>query len=66
MQAGRASGSIREQGFTIVAKSVFATKDDMTFYETECPGHLEYKKFLKANAPVEGLMSAIFTAEVGF
>jgi len=66
MQAGRVSGSVLEQGFTIVAKSIFATEEDMEFYETQCLGHLEYKKFLKANAPVEGLMSVIFTPEVGF
>jgi hypothetical protein len=66
MQAGRAQGYARDQGYTIVAKSVFKNADDMEFYEKECPGHEEYKMFLKKNAPVEGLMAVAFQASVSF
>jgi hypothetical protein len=61
MQAGAAEGSVREQGFNFVTKSVFKTKEDMKFYETGCAGHNNYKAFLKANAPVAGLMMVCFT-----
>jgi hypothetical protein len=61
MQAGRADGHVREQGFTFVTKSVFKNKADMDYYETECAGHNEYKVFLKENAPVSGLMMVCFT-----
>jgi hypothetical protein len=66
MAAGHASGSAREQGFTLAFKSVFASKEDMEYYETQCPAHLEFKQFLKASSPVEGIMSVAFVEEVGF
>lgn len=66
MQAGHASGSVREQGFTIVAKFTFANEEDIDFYETRCQGHSGCKQFLKENAPIEGLMSVMFTPEIGF
>ncbi|PQE13801.1 stress responsive A B Barrel domain-containing protein [Rutstroemia sp. NJR-2017a BVV2] len=66
MEAGPASGNVREQGFTFVAKSVFKNQEDMKFYEDECEAHNEFKKFLKENAPVTGLMTCIFTPGVTF
>jgi hypothetical protein len=66
MQAGRAQGHVKEQGYTFVTKSVFKNMDDMEFYEKSCPAHEEYKVFLKKNAPVEGLMTVFFQAGVSF
>ncbi|KAM3069354.1 hypothetical protein ACMFMG_005460 [Clarireedia jacksonii] len=66
MEAGPASGNVREQGFTFVTKSVFKNLEDMRFYEEECEAHNEFKKFLKENAPVAGLMTCIFTPKVTF
>jgi hypothetical protein len=66
MQAGPAKGSMREQGFTFVAKAVFKTEADMKHYETECEAHQEYKDFLKANVILEGLATTIFTPSLSF
>ncbi|KAL4956606.1 hypothetical protein BDW69DRAFT_181385 [Aspergillus filifer] len=66
MQAGRAEGSVREQGYTFVTKSVFKSMDDMRYYEKDCPAHNEYREFLKKNAPAEGLQTVYFTAEASF
>ncbi|KUJ16046.1 uncharacterized protein LY89DRAFT_101948 [Mollisia scopiformis] len=66
MAAGLAQGHVKEQGYTFVTKSVFKSKDDMEYYEKKCEGHLEYKKFLKENASVEGLMTCYFTSGVSW
>lgn len=66
MQAGPAYGSMREQGYTFVAKSVFQTQEDMEHYETECEAHQEYKDFLKENVVLEGLQTVIFTPSLSF
>ncbi|KAL3473159.1 hypothetical protein BJX99DRAFT_261589 [Aspergillus californicus] len=63
MQAGRANGPVRDQGYTFVTKSVFRNIEEMRYYETECPAHNAYREFLKSNAVVEGLMTVHFTAE---
>jgi len=66
MEAGPAEGSVKDMGYTFVAKSVFKNKEDMTYYEKECAGHMEYKDFLKKNAPVESLMTVYFTPGASF
>ncbi|KAF9889832.1 hypothetical protein FE257_006922 [Aspergillus nanangensis] len=66
MQAGAARGSARDQGYTLVTKSVFRNIEDMQYYETDCPAHNRYREFLKKNAPVESLMAVYFVAEAGF
>lgn len=66
MAAGPAQGHVKEQGYTFVTKSVFRNKEDMEYYEKECEGHLEYKKFLRENAPVEGLMACYFIPSVSW
>lgn len=64
MECGEARGHVRDQGFTFVTKSTFKSPEDMKFYEDECPAHQEYKDFLKANAPVTGLQTVIFTPSI--
>ncbi|CZR60784.1 uncharacterized protein PAC_10680 [Phialocephala subalpina] len=54
MATGPAQGHVKDQGYTFVTKSEFKNKEDMEYYEKEFEGHLEYKKLLKENAPVEG------------
>lgn len=66
MEAGPAQGSVLDQGYTFVTKSVFANANDMEYYINECPGHLEYKEFLKAKCVLEGLMSVYFTPGISF
>jgi hypothetical protein len=62
MEAGPANGNVRDEGYTFVAKSVFGNMQDMEFYEKECEAHIVFKKYLKENAPVEGLMTVWFRA----
>jgi hypothetical protein len=66
MQAGRASGHVKDQGYTFVARSLFKNADDMEYYLEKCEAHQAFKVFLKENAPPEGLMSCVFTPEVSW
>jgi len=66
MEAGVATGHVRDMGYTFVTKSVFQSKEDMKFYEEECPGHQWYKDYLKEKAPVSGLMMVAFEPGVSF
>ncbi|TLS22137.1 uncharacterized protein PpBr36_09784 [Pyricularia pennisetigena] len=42
--AGAAAPDARSQGYTIVAKSEFASEADMKYYDEECQAHGELKK----------------------
>lgn len=44
MTAGPAEANERSQGYTFVAKSEFASVEDMKFYDDECEVHMELKK----------------------
>ncbi|KIW00218.1 uncharacterized protein PV09_08258 [Verruconis gallopava] len=67
MEAGPARGSVRDQGYTFVTKSVFTCVDDQKFYEDKCPAHQEYKTFLKENTSgVSGLISVNFEPSCSF
>jgi hypothetical protein len=48
MAAGPAEANERAQGYTFVAKSEFASVEDMMFYDTECEAHMELKKTVKS------------------
>ncbi|KAH7396856.1 hypothetical protein DE146DRAFT_657935 [Phaeosphaeria sp. MPI-PUGE-AT-0046c] len=39
----------RNQGYTLVARTVFASKEDMYFYDNECEAHGDIKALLKPN-----------------
>jgi hypothetical protein len=66
MQAGPAQGQLREEGYNLIAKSVFKDMADMKYYETECEGHQAFKVYLRENAPVQGLKSFYFTPSLSF
>ncbi len=66
MEAGQAYGHVRDMGYTFVTKSIFKNQEDMTYYENECPAHEGYKVFLRANAPVDGLMMVAFEPGVSY
>jgi hypothetical protein len=61
MEAGPAMNGGDE--FNFVAKSVFASQEDMDYYLHGCAAHEEYKVFLRENAPVESLKVVCF--EIG-
>lgn len=46
LHAGIPMDNPRTQGYTVVAKTEFASLDDMMYYDNECPAHQELKKFV--------------------
>jgi hypothetical protein len=53
----------RSQGYTMVARTVFESKEDMDFYDNECVAHGEIKALLKpkvAAPPLVVYMDAQF------
>ena len=53
MSAGSAADESRAHGYTVAAKTEFASLDDMRYYDEVCPAH----KVLKAAAKAAGLAS---------
>lgn len=48
MAAGNATREDqRNQGYTFAARTVFACKEDMDYYDNECEAHKEIKALLK-------------------
>ena len=45
----------RSQGFTYIARTSFASLDDMKYYDNECNAHKELKKVVGPNA--QGVMT---------
>ncbi|KAK1985912.1 stress responsive A/B barrel domain-containing protein [Colletotrichum cereale] len=60
LAVGHAAEDPRAQGFTVVAKSEFASLDDMKYYDDECAAHAALKAFAKENLTVTGFMSIYF------
>jgi hypothetical protein len=53
----------RSQGYTLVARTVFGSKEDMDFYDNECEAHKAIKAVLKpvvAAPPLVVYMDAQF------
>ncbi|KAF0329818.1 stress responsive a b barrel domain-containing protein [Colletotrichum asianum] len=63
MVVGPAVDDPRAQGFTIVAKTEFASLEDMKYYDDECAAHGALKSFVKENLTVGGVMSVYFMPE---
>ena len=58
--AGEAFPDPRNQGYNIAVQTTFKSKEDMTYYDTECEAH---KKLKSVAGPVhEGLMMIYFDA----
>jgi hypothetical protein len=67
MQAGRTRAHVNiDQGYTLVAKTVFKSMEDVEYYIDGCEAHQAFKVYLKENATPEGLMSICFTPEVSW
>ncbi|KAG4430320.1 hypothetical protein IFR05_014191 [Cadophora sp. M221] len=56
--AGRSLPSQRDQGYTIAVISVFASREDMLYYDEECGAHGKLKAFAKGVH--EGAMMVYF------
>ncbi|OJD40779.1 stress responsive a b barrel domain-containing protein [Diplodia corticola] len=50
----------RNQDFTIAANTVFASLDDMKFYDEDCEAHKAIKAFLKPR--IQGVMTVYYEA----
>ncbi|KAM5346563.1 hypothetical protein ACJ41O_009568 [Fusarium nematophilum] len=59
MVVGAADEDARSQGFTFVSKTEFANREDMKFYDDECPAHQELKGLVKT-LTVDGVMTVFF------
>ncbi|KAF1843676.1 uncharacterized protein K460DRAFT_316303 [Cucurbitaria berberidis CBS 394.84] len=46
--AGPAFPDQRSQGYTVAAVSVFASKEDMVYYDNDCAAHAALKKVAKS------------------
>ncbi|OLN85745.1 hypothetical protein CCHL11_07770 [Colletotrichum chlorophyti] len=60
MVVGPAMDDPRSQGYTLVAKTEFASLEDMRYYDDECEAHNALKVFVKENLDVGGVMSVYF------
>jgi len=58
VDAGKAFPDQRSQGYTIVAKTTFASKEDMDYYDTECQAHKNLKATMSKLQ--EGVLTAYF------
>ncbi|UNI24083.1 hypothetical protein JDV02_009859 [Purpureocillium takamizusanense] len=63
LTAGVAETDPRSNGFTVVAKTEFASLDDMKFYDNECKAHQALKAAAK-DLTIEGIQTVYFTPEV--
>lgn len=57
-EAGETAPEPRAKGWTIAAKTTFATKEDMDYYDNECEAHKQLK--VVAKPVVEDLMAVWF------
>lgn len=60
--AGEAHDDPRSNGYTVVAKTEFASMEDMKYYDDECPAHAELKKTVTTLNVSEKPMSVYFTS----
>ncbi|TVY27533.1 hypothetical protein LHYA1_G003647 [Lachnellula hyalina] len=63
LHAGPTKDDQRNQGYTLVAKSEFASEADMWYYDTEDKAHQELKVKLKPLG-LEGMMMVYYQPEV--
>ncbi|KAF2704433.1 hypothetical protein K504DRAFT_461195 [Pleomassaria siparia CBS 279.74] len=57
--ASRPYDDPRAKGYTLVARTVFPSKADMDYYDTECAAHQELKAMLKGKV-VDGPPLTVF------
>ncbi|OHE96615.1 stress responsive A/B Barrel domain-containing protein [Colletotrichum orchidophilum] len=63
MVVGPAVDDPRTQGFTVVAKTEFASLEDMKYYDDECAAHGVLKTFVKGSLTIGGILSVYFKPE---
>jgi hypothetical protein len=53
----------KTQGYTLVAKTEFASMAEMRYYDDECEAHAKIKALAKTLTSLEGVMSVWFTPQ---
>ncbi|KFA62698.1 hypothetical protein S40285_05539 [Stachybotrys chlorohalonatus IBT 40285] len=53
----------RNQGYTLVCKTEFASLEDLKYYDDECKAHLEIKKVVRGLS-VDGILTVFFKPQV--
>jgi hypothetical protein len=53
----------RNQGYTMVARTVFAAKEDMDFYDNDCEAHGVIKALLKPKVAGPPLVVYMYATE---
>ncbi|OAA75375.1 stress responsive A/B barrel domain protein [Akanthomyces lecanii RCEF 1005] len=56
---GKPEADPRAQGYTLAAKTEFASAGDMKYYDEECPAHKQLKGVAKT-LTMEGVLSVFF------
>src|SRR6187402_1458833 len=59
LEAGPLFDDVRSQGFTYAAKSEFASKEDMAYYDTDCEAHATLKAGAK-DFGIHGMMMVYY------
>ena len=62
VEAGQVEDDARNQGYTVCAKSTFASFEDFEYYDKSCTGHKEIRAF--AASVTQGSMMVYFTSVV--
>lgn len=63
LEAGPTYEDARNQGYTLVAKTVFKNIEDFEYYDKECQAHKEFKAKGKT-LDVQGMMMVFFSPSV--
>ena len=63
VSAGVVHDDKRAQGYTVAAKTEFASLDDMLFYDEQCPAHATLKAKAKALGVTEMPLTVYFGGE---
>jgi hypothetical protein len=61
LSAGLTDDPARSKGFTVVARTEFASMEDMRFYDEECPAHAALKATARAFGMLEPPLVAYHT-----
>ncbi|PHH69367.1 hypothetical protein CDD82_7809 [Ophiocordyceps australis] len=60
---GPADEHPRSQGYTVVSRTEFASRDDVLFYDQECPAHQKLIAFIKTLV-VEDIVTVVFKPQL--
>lgn len=62
IEAGKTEDDVRNQGYTICAKSTFESMEDFHYYDKDCPAHAEIRSL--AQSVHKGVMMVYYKSVV--